>query len=68
MNMLKVCNSTKIVNYVKPELEVFELETEGSLLLTTSGGGDSVRFGTTQSGGEGNMLKDARSSGRVTLN
>ena len=65
MNDQKVC---KIVTYVKPTVEMLELETEGSLLLTASGPGDSVRFGTTQSGGEGNMLKDARSSGRVTLN
>jgi len=68
MNIAKVKNSADFVNYVKPGLEMVDLEIEGSLLLTASGPGDSVRFGTTQSGGEGNMLKDARSSGRVTLN
>ena len=64
MNISKVRNSASFVNYVKPELEMLEFETEGSLLLTAS----PVRFGTNQSGGESNTLKDARSSGRVTLN
>ena len=46
MNIEKVCISAAFVNYVKPELEMVDLEVENSLLLTASGGG----FGT---GGEG---------------
>jgi hypothetical protein len=67
MNISKVCNSAEFVNYVKPELEVLELEIEGSLLLTASGGDDSVRFGTTQSGRDSNSIQNVKSSGRVTL-
>jgi hypothetical protein len=37
MNMLKVCNSTEFVNYVKPEVAMIEMEIEGNLLLTASG-------------------------------
>jgi hypothetical protein len=62
--MLKVCNSTKIVNYVKPELEMFELETEGSLLLTAS----DTRMVIKSSNSESNSIQSVRSSGRVTLN
>ena len=36
MNITKVRNSAAIVNYVKPELEMVEIEIEGSLLLTAS--------------------------------
>jgi len=36
MNMLKVRNSASFVNYIKPELEMVDLEVEGSLLLTAS--------------------------------
>ena len=36
MNIAKVKNSAAIVNYVKPELEMVEIEIEGSLLLTAS--------------------------------
>jgi hypothetical protein len=45
MNIEKVRNSAAFVNYVKPQLEMVDLEVENSLLLTASGGG----FGT---GGE----------------
>ena len=54
MNMLKVCNSTEFVNYVKPEVAMIEMEVEKSLLLTTSGGGlgfDTEDGGTTIGGG-----------------
>ena len=36
MNIAKVKNSADFVNYVKPELEMVEIEAEGSLLLTAS--------------------------------
>jgi len=36
MNIAKVRNSAAFVNYVKPELEMVEMEVEGSLLLTAS--------------------------------
>jgi len=36
MNITKVRNSAAIVNYVKPGMEMVEMETEGSLLLTAS--------------------------------
>ena len=36
MNIAKVKNSAAIVNYVKPGIEMVEIEIEGSLLLTTS--------------------------------
>jgi len=42
MNIEKVCNSAGFVNYIKPQLEMVDLEVENSLLLTASGGG----FGT----------------------
>jgi len=45
MNMLKVCNSTDFVNYVKPEVAMIEMEIEGSLLLTASGGGTAPGMG-----------------------
>jgi hypothetical protein len=64
MNIPKVCNSAEFVNYVKPELEMLEFETEGSLLLTAS----VVRFGTNQPGSDSNTIQSVRSSGRVTLN
>jgi len=64
MNDQKVCKMVRNVNYVKPEVEMVEIEIEGSLLLTAS----VVRFGTTQSGGESNSIQSVRSSGRVTLN
>ena len=36
MNIAKVKNSAAIVNYVKPGIEMVEIEIEGSLLLTAS--------------------------------
>jgi hypothetical protein len=39
MNISKVSNSADFVNYVKPEVLLIEMEIEGSLLLTASGGG-----------------------------
>jgi hypothetical protein len=36
MNMQNVKKSASIVNYVKPGLEIVEMEIEGSLLLTAS--------------------------------
>ena len=36
MNIAKVRNSAAFVNYVKPQLEMVEMEVEGSLLLTAS--------------------------------
>jgi len=45
MNDQKVCKMERNVNYAKPEVEMVELEIEGSLLLTASGDPGSVRFG-----------------------
>ena len=45
MNITKVRNSAAIVNYVKPGMEMVEIEIEGSLLLTAS----DPKFGTTSS-------------------
>jgi len=39
MNIQKSSKTASIVNYIKPGLEMVEMETEGSLLLTASGGG-----------------------------
>ena len=36
MNIAKVKNSAAFVNYVKPGMEMVDLEIEGSLLLTAS--------------------------------
>jgi hypothetical protein len=36
MNIAKVSKTTAFVNYVKPGMEMVDLETEGSLLLTAS--------------------------------
>jgi len=44
MNIAKVCNSADFVNYVKPELEMVDLEIEGSLLLTASGNETEAKF------------------------
>jgi len=49
MNITKVRNSAAIVNYVKPGLEMVEIEMEGSLLLTASveKKSDTFDLGTT---------------------
>ena len=39
MNIEKVCISADFVNYVKPQLEMVDLEVENNLLMTASGGG-----------------------------
>jgi hypothetical protein len=41
MNIAKVSKTADFVNYVKPGLEMVEMETENSLLLTASGGGNN---------------------------
>jgi len=64
MNIPKVCNSAEFVNYVKPEVTMIEMEVEGSLLLTTSGGSGSVRFGGNVTGAGGNTLPGATNGGR----
>jgi len=57
MNIEKVRNSAAFVNYVKPELEMVDLEVENSLLLTASGpgpifpGGDPELEGPDLGGG-----------------
>ena len=38
MNIAKVSKTAAFVNYVKPGLEMVEMETENSLLLTASDG------------------------------
>jgi hypothetical protein len=52
------------VNYIKPEMEMVEMEMEGSLLLTASGG--DVRFGAGVSGA--NSVPGAGNSGRWSSN
>ena len=61
MNISKVRNSASFVNYVKPEMEMVEMEVEESLLLTASGPGD-VRFGAGVSGA--NSIPGAGNSGK----
>jgi len=56
MNTQNVMKMTTIVNYVKPELELIEMEAEGSLLLTASGdfstgGGGGGEPGGSEGGG-----------------
>jgi len=43
MNIAKVKNSADFVNYVKPELEMLEMEVEGAILMFSTGrpGGDN---------------------------
>jgi hypothetical protein len=63
MNMAELKKMAKNVNYIKPELEMFEFETEGSLLLTAS----DTRMVIKSSNGESNSIQSVRSSGRVIL-
>ena len=56
MNIPKVCNSADFVNYVKPEVAMIEMEIEGNLLLTASGGG--LAPGLDQNPDGGNKLPD----------
>ena len=56
MNMKTVIKKAKNVNYKKPALEMVEMETEGSLLLTASftgdlGGGGNNQTPETENGG-----------------
>jgi hypothetical protein len=61
MNIEKVRKSAAFVNYIKPEMEMVEMEVEESLLLTASGPGD-VRFGAGVSGA--NSIPGAGNSGK----
>jgi hypothetical protein len=64
MNMLKVCNSADFVNYVKPQLEMVDLEVENSLLTKSGGGfwtGDEPPT-SDPAGGEGIGGSELRSS------
>ena len=65
MNDQKVCKSARNVNYAKPEVEMVELEIEGGLLLTASGGGD-IRFGAGVSGA--NSVPGAGNAGKWSSN
>ena len=49
MNMFKVRKSASNVNYIKPELEMLEMEAEGSLLLTASVEKQTTTFSLTPS-------------------
>ena len=51
MNIPKACNSAAFVNYVKPEVEMVELEIESSL-LALSGGGSGPAPGVSTGGGD----------------
>jgi len=65
MNISKVRNSAGFVNYIKPQLEMVELEVENNLLTTGSGGGFwTGDEGPTSDpgGGEGIGGTDLRSS------
>ena len=65
MNIEKVCNSAAIVNYVKPGLEMVDLEIESSLLLTASGGGEG-RIGASSFGTGGNSAVQTAAGGQMT--
>jgi len=45
MNTQNVKKMTANVNYVKPEMEMVEIETEGNLLLTASVNADPMKSG-----------------------
>ena len=47
MNIAKVRNSADFVNYVKPGLEMVEMETENSLLTQSGGSGGGLWTGDT---------------------
>jgi len=60
MNDQKVCKMAKNVNYAKPEVEMVELEIEGSLLTTGSGpifggGGGKPELEGPEDGGGGDF-------------
>ena len=56
MNIAKVKNSAAIVNYVKPGLEMVEMEVENSLLLTASNPGGPIFGGEDpELGGPGDI-------------
>ena len=61
MNIAKVKNSAAFVNYVKPGIEMLEMEVEGAILMFStipeSGGGDGEAAGGDPLGGS-----DLRSS------
>jgi hypothetical protein len=63
MNDQKVCKMARNVNYVKPEVEMVEIEIEGSLLTASD-----TRVVLKSSNGESNTIQSVRSSGRITLN
>ena len=63
MNDQKVCKMAKNVNYAKPEVEMVELEIEGSLLTTGSGldfGGKDPELEGPGGGGGGGDLRSSR--------
>jgi len=64
MNIQNVMKTASIVNYVKPKLEMLEMETEGSLLLTASTQPASVGIkstpGTFTGGNTDNKLSATR--------
>jgi hypothetical protein len=64
MDIAKARNSASFVNYVKPGIEMLEMEIEGSLLLTASGDPGSVRFGGSVSGAGGNAVPGASNGGK----
>ena len=62
MNIAKVKNSAAIVNYVKPGIEMVEIEIEGSLLLTasdTNPTSTTFRVGSNAGGFEGQTKQTA---------
>jgi hypothetical protein len=63
MNITKVRNSAAIVNYVKPGLEMVEMETEGSLLVGSGGEG---RIGASSFGTGGNSAVKTAEGGQMT--
>ena len=62
MNIAKVKNSAAIVNYVKPELEMVEMEVEGSILADS--GPTSASISINQQVGKTYTEQAARQASR----
>jgi hypothetical protein len=50
MNIAKVKKTVAFVNYVKPEVEMVEIEVEGAILGTSGGGTSGPMPGLPQTG------------------
>ena len=59
MNIVKVMNSAAFVNYVKPGLEMVEMETEGVLCTSGDPTSTTLRVGSNAGGFEGQTKQTA---------